>query len=127
MSMTGARRPLLLASRTICRQVSVFTLFLSAIVFAFCIVGPSAIGSVKGIPSSITSAPPASMANITSTVSFSVGYPAVTYVTRAGRPSFLHRAKVDLIASILAVFPNDLNAGYAGVEQGNVNWYSENI
>lgn len=62
----------------------------------FCIVGPSAMGSVKGRPSSMTSktnrdqmtgspresseipAPPASMASKMSGVSSAVGYPAVT-------------------------------------------------
>jgi hypothetical protein len=71
-------------------------------VFDFCIVGPSAIGSVKGSPSSMTSrdmlgidlifgfkwhdipAPPASIPKRISTVSADVGNPAVTYVTRAG-------------------------------------------
>ena len=63
-------------------------------VLDFCIVGPSAMGSVKGRPSSMTSltdqqtspvddggvnkpAPPASMPSRISTVSSTVGYPAV--------------------------------------------------
>jgi hypothetical protein len=52
------------------------------------IAGPSARGSVKGTPSSITSAPPASIASITSTVLDALGYPAVMNVTNTG--TFCH-------------------------------------
>ena len=41
-------------------------------------------GSEKGTPSSIISAPPACMESRIGTVSFGVGYPAVTKVTSAG-------------------------------------------
>jgi hypothetical protein len=43
-------------------------------------------GSEKGTPSSIMSAPPSCMARRTATVSWGVGYPAVTKVTSAGLP-----------------------------------------
>lgn len=43
-------------------------------------------GSEKGTPSSMMSAPPSCRANKTSTVSAGSGYPAVTYATNAGRP-----------------------------------------
>jgi hypothetical protein len=72
-------------------------------VLAFWMVGPSAMGSVKGIPSSIMSgqnrcvsfwicageacygapAPPSCMPSMMSGVSSGVGYPAVKYATRA--------------------------------------------
>jgi len=48
--------------------------------------GPSAIGSLNGIPSSMISAPPACIASIIGTVASAVGYPAVTKVTKAGMP-----------------------------------------
>lgn len=48
-----------------------------------CMVGPSAMGSEKGTPSSMMSAPPFCMARHIGTVSAEVGYPAVTNVTRA--------------------------------------------
>ena len=48
-------------------------------------------------------APPASMPSNMSIVSAVVGKPAVTYVTSAARFSFLHCAKVFLIASMAAV------------------------
>ena len=55
--------------------------------------GPSAIGSVNGMPSSITSAPAAGSAlTIASEVSAS-GSPAVTNVTSAARPSAFSAAK----------------------------------
>ena len=50
--------------------------------FAAWIAGPSAIGSVNGMPSSITSAPPSTSASRIAAVSPS---PAVTKVTSAGR------------------------------------------
>jgi hypothetical protein len=55
--------------------------------FAAWIAGPSAIGSVKGMPSSITSAPPSTSASrISATQSPSgEGSPAVTNVTSAAR------------------------------------------
>ena len=111
MNRTGALRPFLLASRTISSVEVTVIPFLSACcavisprhierkrraltVLAFWIVGPSAIGSVKGRPSSMTSAklirsnyelevhilpaPPASIPSRMSTVPSAVGYPAVT-------------------------------------------------
>src|SRR5262245_13621036 len=57
------------------------------------IAGPSAIGSVNGMPSSITSAPaPGSARRMASEVSES-GSPAVRNVTSAARPSFFNAAK----------------------------------
>lgn len=50
------------------------------------IAGPSAMGSEKGTPSSITSAPPFSRASIRGTEDAFWGYPAVRKVTNAGRP-----------------------------------------
>lgn len=50
------------------------------------IAGPSAIGSEKGTPTSMMSAPPACMASKMGTVSCVLGYPAVTNVTNAGFP-----------------------------------------
>ena len=52
--------------------------------FVSWIAGPSAIGSENGTPSSIMSAPPSCMASRIGTVSWGVGYPAVTKVTNAG-------------------------------------------
>ena len=48
--------------------------------------GPSAIGSEKGTPSSITSAPPSCIASMIGTVASLVGNPAVTNVTKAALP-----------------------------------------
>jgi hypothetical protein len=56
MKRTGTLRPRFRASRTVCRVEVTVTPFLRATLLDFCIVGPSAIGSVKGRPSSITSA-----------------------------------------------------------------------
>lgn len=47
--------------------------------------GPSAMGSEKGTPSSIMSAPPASIASMSGTVASAVGKPAVRNVTNALR------------------------------------------
>src|SRR5579872_851794 len=59
-----------------------------------CTAGPSAMGSVKGMPSSITSAPAAgSCCRMAKLVSIS-GSPAVMKGTKAARPSFFRRAKV---------------------------------
>src|SRR3546814_12706028 len=55
--------------------------------------GPSAIGSVKGMPSSMMSAPPSTSASRIAGVSSTVGSPAVTKVTSAARPAFLQAAK----------------------------------
>jgi hypothetical protein len=54
--------------------------------FVFWMATPSATGSEKGTPSSMISAPPASMANMIDGVSLGEGNPAVTKVTRAGCP-----------------------------------------
>src|SRR6185369_12937293 len=59
-----------------------------------CTAGPSAMGSVKGMPNSITSAPAAgSLSRMAKLVSMS-GSPAVIKGTKAARPSFFKRAKV---------------------------------
>src|SRR5579859_7654492 len=59
-----------------------------------CTTGPSAIGSVKGMPNSITSAPAAgSFSRMAKLVSMS-GSPAVMKGTKAARPSCSRRAKV---------------------------------
>ena len=50
------------------------------------IAGPSAIGSVKGMPSSITSAPPATNASRIAGVAAASGSPAVTKHTSAALP-----------------------------------------
>ena len=55
MNSTGARSPFLLAFLTVSSVDSTVTPFFNACVLAFCIVGPSAIGSVKGKPSSMRS------------------------------------------------------------------------
>ena len=58
------------------------------------IAGPSAIGSVNGMPSSIASAPPATSASRIGPVASVVGSPAVTNATSAARPAAAVRAKV---------------------------------
>lgn len=50
--------------------------------------GPSAMGSLKGMPSSITSVPPASSASKRGTVDSRVGKPAVRKLTRTLWVSF---------------------------------------
>lgn len=57
------------------------------------IVPPSAIGSLKGTPSSTTSTPAACMASSAGTVSASRGKPAVRYATKAGTPRARAAAK----------------------------------
>ena len=57
------------------------------------IAGPSAIGSVKGMPTSITSAPAAGRAFRMSSEVARSGSPAITKVTRAARPSVFRAAK----------------------------------
>src|SRR5680860_313437 len=57
-------------------------------------VGPSASGSLKGTPSSITSAPASASASSTSSPSAGDGKPAVVYRTSAALPSVRHRWKV---------------------------------
>src|SRR5690349_20845527 len=57
------------------------------------ITGPSAIGSENGTPSSITSAPAASIAFSSSSERARSGCPAVTYTTRARRPLARSAAK----------------------------------
>src|SRR5712691_3234591 len=67
------------------------------------IAGPSAMGSVNGIPSSTTSAPAAGSARrIASEVSGS-GSPAVRNVTSAARPSVLNAAKRWSIRVVMVV------------------------
>src|SRR5689334_14926445 len=64
-----------------------------------CTAGPSAMGSVKGMPSSITSAPAAgSFSRIAKLVSMS-GSPAVMKGTKAARPSFFSAS--NLAANLL--------------------------
>lgn len=55
MNRTGIFSPFFLASRTTSKVEVTVTPFFKALVFAFCIVGPSAIGSVNGSPSSMRS------------------------------------------------------------------------
>jgi hypothetical protein len=50
----------------------------SARSLAFCTTGPSAIGSLNGMPSSMTSAPAAAIASSSSTVPSACGSPTVT-------------------------------------------------
>ena len=67
--VTPAVLDFLIVSKTIFNVVPLS----NAIWLAFCIVGPSAIGSEKGTPSSIISAPPASNAFKYSHVSLILG------------------------------------------------------
>ena len=53
--------------------------------FASCIVLPSARGSLNGTPSSMISAPPLSIANISEQVRSGEGNPAVRKATKVGR------------------------------------------
>ena len=57
------------------------------------IAGPSAIGSVNGMPSSITSAPAAGSALTIAGALAASGSPAIRKVTSAARPSALSAAK----------------------------------
>src|SRR5215472_13136835 len=57
------------------------------------IAGPSAIGSVKGMPSSITSAPAAGSAHRIASEVAGSGSPAVRNVTSAARPAVFSSAK----------------------------------
>src|SRR3546814_13500947 len=67
--------------------------------------GPSAIGSVKGMPSSMMSAPPSTSASRIAGVSSTVGSPAVTKVTSAARPAFLQAAKRVARRSVIEKVP----------------------
>lgn len=66
--------------------VSIFNFADGRTVFVSWMAGPSAMGSEKGTPISMMSAPPACIPSKIGTVSFLVGYPAVTKVTNAGTP-----------------------------------------
>lgn len=66
--------------------------------FASWIALPSARGSVKGTPNSITSEPPFSIANIKGTVSLTLGKPAVRKVTNAGSFYLIHVGRGDSVA-----------------------------
>ena len=100
------------------------------------IVGPSAMGSEKGTPSSMMSAPPSCMESKIGTVSLTVGYPAVTKVTSAGlvcgrgqlcaherkartRTELFFSAKTFLIASMMAEGEGDVD----GVKAGGQSFY----
>jgi hypothetical protein len=65
-------------ARTISSTCAVLMCLSSARSLARWITGPSAIGSENGTPSSITSAPAATMPCISSTVTSAYGSPAVT-------------------------------------------------
>src|SRR6185436_9890933 len=66
--------------------------------------GPSASGSENGTPTSSTSAPARSSAFRISAERARSGSPAVTYVTRPGRPSRLSRANVSAMLGIEQAF-----------------------
>ena len=70
------------------------TLFLRARSWAFCIIGPSAIGSVKGTPISIMSTPDSTSTVINSRVVSISGSPATRYATRAFLLLFFNSSKV---------------------------------
>ena len=77
-------------------MASVFTMVwpaLSARSPAAWIAGPSAIGSVNGMPSSITSAPAFGSALRIASAVLASGSPAVRKVTSPARPSRLRSAK----------------------------------
>ena len=61
---------------------------------AFCIIGPSAIGSVKGTPISIISTPDSTRTVINSRVVSMSGSPATRYATRAFLLLFFKSSKV---------------------------------
>src|SRR3712207_1236298 len=62
-------------------------------------IGPSAIGSENGTPTSITSAPASSRPRSSSRLEAGSGNPAVMYVTRARRPPARSLAKRSAIRS----------------------------
>lgn len=71
--MMGTVIPEARASRTSFNTVGVLTPLARATLLADWIVGPSAIGSVKGMPSSMISAPPSCRARRIGTVSSTEG------------------------------------------------------
>src|SRR3954453_16204455 len=78
------------------------------------IAGPSAIGSVNGIPSSLTSAPAAGTARTRASDVSGSGSPAVRNVTSAARPSVFNSAKR---RSIRVVMGDDLPRSMRSVGQ----------
>src|SRR2546423_12610603 len=62
-------------------------------------IGPSAIGSENGTPTSITSAPASSSPDNSASVSSGDGWPAVTYGTSARRPDARSRANCSAMRS----------------------------
>src|SRR5881227_4397679 len=62
-------------------------------------IGPSAIGSENGTPTSMTSAPARSSPDNKSRVASGDGWPAVTYGTSARRPDARSRAKCSAMRS----------------------------
>src|ERR1700728_1975523 len=75
------------------------------------ITGPSAMGSEKGTPSSMRSAPPRSRAAISLGVAEGDGSPATMYAMRAGRCSARKRSKSLLILvriELLQIFAIDV-------------------
>src|SRR2546423_14305044 len=70
-------------------------------------IGPSAIGSENGTPTSTTSAPALSRPDRSSSVASADGWPAVTYGTSARRPSRRSSAKRSAIRSDEVVTDTD--------------------
>src|SRR5690349_22239366 len=74
------------------------------------IAGPSAMGSLKGIPSSIRSAPAAGSCLTIAAEVLRSGSPAVTKVTKAARPSRFSAAKRASMRFSLTWFHSQLRA-----------------
>ena len=68
---------------TIEKKSSILVPLFNDSVLAICIVGPSAIGSENGNPSSIMSVPPLINPLTAANVAFSDGYPAIIYEIKA--------------------------------------------
>ena len=92
------------------KQSSIVTPFWSAMLVDSCITGPSAKGSLKGIPSSIMSAPFSTRTGMIFVVISSLGNQEVMYLTKPVRPVSLIDLKVsDTRSTALSLNPVNLH------------------
>src|SRR6476661_8986329 len=93
MSTSGVASSVIRKARTMSSVFFKVCPALSARWDDICIAGPSAMGSVNGMPSSITSAPAAGSARTRAREVSGSGSPAVRNVTSAARPAAFRSAK----------------------------------
>ena len=109
MKTMGTSTPRLRRRATSAKASSVVTPPASARMLASWITGPSAVGSEKGMPSSIRSAPASTMATTASSVTSSVGSPQVMNGMKAflRDPSAAVKALAILLMQIFSSIASD--------------------